>query len=117
MVINFDKRIDDKIKNIRVNGEDGFEMVNVVTEGSMGWTVDDDTHTITFLGSTDVQITFEDDEQLDLYLQQFIYASGQPYNPYTQGLNNDPHYDKIPTGEIVPHTYTNTDVEQDLLND
>ena len=113
MVINFDKNVDSNIKSIKAAGMD-CERVNVVTSGSMGWVVDEDTNTLTFIGSTDVQVVFKDLDSMKLYIKQIEYDLGFPYNPFVKGIDKDPHYDKIPTGHIVPHTYTSTDVEKDL---
>ena len=112
MVINFDKNIDSNITSIKVNGDD-FEILNVVTTGSMGWTIDTDLNIITFLGTTGVQVTFNSAEALKLYSDQFELATSIPYNPFVNGLATDPHYDKIPTGHINPHTYVDTDIEND----
>ena len=115
MVINIDKNLDDNIVSIKVSGNE-FERVNIVTSGSMGWVIDDDTHTLAIIGSTDVQISFKSDEAMQPYLKQIEYDLGFPYNPFVKGINKDPHYDKIPTGHIVPHTYETTDVEKDLID-
>ena len=112
MVINFDKNIDDSITSIKV-GEADFEILNVITSGSMGWSIDTDLNIITFLGTTDVQVTFNSAEALKLYSDQFGLATSIPYNPFVNGLATDPHYDKIPTGHINSHTYVDTDVEND----
>jgi len=82
----------------------------------MGWSIDIDLNIISFLGTTDVQITFNSASSLELYSKQIELATSTPYNPYTHGLAEDPHYDKIPTGQIQTHTYTDTDIEQDLIN-
>lgn len=115
MVINFNKNIDTNIQSIKVSGGD-YEIVNVVTGGTMGWTIDADTNTIAFIGSTDVQVSFNNADNLQLYVDQIEAATSKPWNPFSQGLATDPHYDKIPTGNIVPHTYVNTDIEQDAIN-
>jgi len=115
MVIHFNKNTDTNISSIKVSNTD-YEIVNVVAEGSMGWAVDEDTHTITFLGSTDTQISFKDQLSLEIYLTQIETALGIPYSPFINGIANDPHYDKIPTGTIQQHQYENTDIEKELIN-
>jgi hypothetical protein len=115
VVINIDKTLDDNIKSIKVNGND-YERVNIVTNGSMGWVVDKDTNTFAIIGSTDIQIIFSSEDAMMIYVKQIEHDLGFPYNPYVKGINKDPHYDKIPTGNIVKHTYTTTDVESDLKN-
>lgn len=114
MVINFDKTIDTSITSIIVASIE-YENLNVVTSGSMGWTIDNDTNTITFLGTTDVQVSFDSASALQLYATQFELATSVPYNPFTNGLATDPHYDKPKTGSIQPHTYVDTDIEKDLI--
>jgi hypothetical protein len=114
MVINIDKTIDNNIVSITANGLD-CEKINIVTTGSMGWVIDDDQHVLTMIGSADVQVKFKSAEAMDIYLKQIEYDLGFPYNPFVKGINKDPHYDKVPTGNIVPHTYSTTDVEKDLL--
>ena len=112
MVINFDKNIDSNITSINVSGVE-YELLNVITAGSMGWTIDRDSNIITFIGSTDIQVTFNSTLALKLYSDQFELATSIPYNPFANGLATDPHYDKIPTGHINPHTYIDTDIEND----
>jgi len=116
MVINFDKNIDPNITKILVAGDNEYEMVNVVTSGSMGWTVDRDTFTLTFLGTTDVQIIFNNLDNLQIYSHQIEFATSTPYNPYASGINTDPHYDNPKSGGIQSHSYVDTDIEQDLIN-
>jgi len=116
MVITFDKNIDPNITKILVAGDNEYEMINVVTSGSMGWIVDRDSYTLTFIGSTDVQIVFNNLDNLHIYSKQMELATSTPYNPFANGINPDPHYDNPKSGEIQPHTYTDTDIEQDLIN-
>jgi len=115
MVINFDKDLDPNIESIKTSNIE-FEMINVVTTGSMGWSIDRDNNILTFLGTTDIKISFSSLDSLHIYSTQMELATSNPYNPYVSGLAEDPHYDKIPTGKIMNHTYEDTNVEQDLIN-
>ena len=114
MVINFDKNIDSSITSIIVSGVE-YELLNVITAGSMGWTIDNDSNIITFLGTTDVQVTFNSPTALKLYSDQFELATSTPYNPFVSGLQTDPHYDSPKTGSIQSHTYIDTDIEKELI--
>lgn len=68
------------------------------------------------VGATGVQVKFDSAEALEPYYNQYhMYVSGA-FNPVTDGYRTDPHNDHIPTGNIVSHTYENTDIEKDLIN-
>ena len=49
------------------------------------------------------------------YIEQFK-ALHPMRNPFKNGVNPDPYYDRPKSGEIVNHSYSLTDIEKDLIN-
>jgi hypothetical protein len=115
MVIVFDKNIDPNITKVETNDEEGtafywtFDLSNwMVNSGVNG------TYTIS-MGADGTKITFTNQAAMQPYIAQFKALYPDIHSPYTS-VTNDPHYDRMPpSGQIVPHTYVNTDIEKDLI--
>jgi len=62
-------------------------------------------------------IVFEELENMEPYLEQIDKFDGEIFNPGIEGIRYpdwDVARDKLQDG-IVPHTYTDTDIEKELL--
>lgn len=115
MVVVFDTRKNDKITSIKWNSED-ITLLN--------WSVTDDS-TCAFdfankriiVGQSGIEVLFNDTNAMQAFVDQYyIYIPGA-FDPSIDGIKPDPKNDRMPdpTGTIVSHTYTNTDIEKTLI--
>jgi hypothetical protein len=112
MVIVFDKNIDPGIISCVSNDVVG-EKLYLQSETHHAWTVDETNFRIR-MGADDSTVNFSSKDAMTPYLDQFM-ALTRRTNPYSDGIRQDPYYDKPKTGEIVPHTYVHTDIERTLI--
>ena len=113
MVIVFDKVADTNITEVKTGDQVGTQFYWKY-DGS-NWMVDETTFTIS-MGADATKITFNGLSAMTPYVDQFKALNSALHNPFVDGINDDPHYDKPNSGEIVPHTYEDTDIEQDLID-
>ena len=117
MVIVFDMRTTPHLIDIDYGGTSVTTFNWSVTDDSTCAFDYDDEYRI-IIGATGVQVKFDSPEALEPYYNQYhMYISGA-FNPVTDGYKVDPAYDTAPdpSGQIIPHTYENTDIEKDLIN-
>lgn len=112
MVIVFDKNVDNNITSVQ-SGDIIGNVFYWQSETAHGWLIDE-TNAKIRMGADDTTINFTNKEAMKPYIDQFIALSSL-HNPVTSGVNNDAFYDLPKTGTIVSHTYTNTDIEKDLI--
>ncbi len=64
-------------------------------------------------------VIFDTMESLQLYIDQVALIDGEVFNPGRDGIRK-PVWDsgdvKLTPAKVVPHTYTYTDVEKNLIN-
>lgn len=113
MVILFDKNVDQSITAIRSGDVDGDKFY-FHYETTHGWVIDS-LNFIIRVGADDTYIQFISLDAMIPYINQYEILSVRIVNPFTDGIRTDPYYDKPKTGNIVSHTYTNTDVEKELI--
>ncbi len=113
MTILFDKNQDSGITTIDCGGMDA-DVFKWDVEGASSHIMNTTNFKIK-IGAIDTTVTFDSLAAMEPYIQSF-----DSYNllqdPFNNGVNTDPFYDKIPSGEIQSHTYVDTDIEKDLIN-
>jgi len=112
MVIVFDKNVDDNITSVE-SGDIVGDIFYWQSETAHGWLIDRTNFKIR-MGADDTTINFENEEGMEPYIEQFVSMSAL-INP-SEGINEDPFYDKVGTGDIAEHTYEDTDVEQEWID-
>jgi hypothetical protein len=115
MIILLDKNIDPNISSILFTN-DGAEYDQFFWNLNENTTVlvDNINFKISVVASN-MSVSFSNADAMNLYLDQFKMVS-KARNIFSEGsIELDPYYDKPKTGEIVSHTYTNTDIEKDLI--
>jgi len=113
MIILFDRAIDANITEIVTNDE--ISTAFYWRYDLSNWTVNRTGFTIS-MGADGTKISFNSLAAMQPYIAQFEALYPDIYSP-KNGVKTDPHYDRMPpSGEIVPHTYVNTDIEKDLIN-
>jgi len=113
MLIIFDKNVDPNILSV-ISGDVIGEMLVWSTESGNALTVDKTNYHIRS-GADDATVHFANAESMEPYLNQVFAINGR-HNPIADGVDYDGHYDRPKTGQIVSHTYIDTDVEQDLID-
>lgn len=114
MTILLDKSIDPNIKDILfTNDASTYEQYYWNLNENTSIAIDHINFKIAITASNAV-ISFNSYDTMIPYINQ--YKLLHPIiDIITNGLYNDPYYDKVQTGNIIKHEYTNTDIEQDLL--
>lgn len=114
MVIVFDKNFDSNISSI-ISSDIDADILFFQSETNHAWTIDTKSYNIR-IGADDVTVAFNDYESMVPYIEQFK-ALHPMRNPFKDGVNPDPYYDKTPdsTSTIISHTYVNTDIEKTLI--
>ena len=113
MIIIFDKNEDPNVLSV-TSGDVTGEIFYWHSESGNAWTVDKTTFKIRS-GADDATVNFSSAEAMEPYLEQ-LFALNSLHNPVVDGVNLDGHYDHPKTGEIVSHTYIDTDIEKDLID-
>lgn len=113
MVIVFDKNFDSNISSIISSNIDA-DILFFQSETNHAWTIDTKSYNIR-MGADDVTVAFNNYESMVPYIEQFK-ALHPMRNPFKNGVNPDPYYDRPKSGEIVNHSYSLTDIEKDLIN-
>lgn len=113
MIIAFDKNLDANIQSV-VSGDITGEIFYWQSETANGWLIDNTNFKIR-LGADDTTINFTSAAAMLPYITQMT-SMGTIHNPVIDGINLDPFYDNPKTGTIQPHTYVDTDIEQDLID-
>lgn len=113
MIILFDKDIDSNITSILSNDVECTRFY--WNDTTSNWGVDLTGFHIT-MGADATVITFNSAEALQPYIDQFL-SIDEGISPINDFVPN-PDYvrgDKSSNGQIVPHTYVDTDIEKDLI--
>lgn len=113
MVIVFDKNVDSNITSVE-SGDVIGDIFYWQSETAHGWLIDPTNFKIR-MGADDTTINFANVASMQPYIQQFL-AISTTVNPAVDDIRDDPFYDKPKTGEIVSHTYEDTDIEKEWIN-
>lgn len=121
MVIKFDKTQNDKIKKIVLYSYANKELdeIHWDSETNGGWGIDFQNYNI-ILSTLNTLIEFEDADSMQPYINQYYKLKQFIVEPAVEGVNENPNYARelglLEDGEIVSHTYEDTDVEKSLQN-
>lgn len=113
MIIIFNKSVDSNIISIDCDGMDG-DIFNWAIDAASSHIIDSTNFKLK-AGATDVTVTFNSLIAMKPYIDTFNHYHTLS-DPITNGVITNPGYGQFESGTINPHTYVDTNIEQDLIN-